>query len=1386
MRRGSSTAVQALVVVSLGLALAACGDLVPLGGEAPPPRIDEPNVPTFPDDELPDGGDPRDVPLEIRSLEPAEGPVEGGFDVMVTGRGLAAGLEVFFDRTPAIDVVVIGPTVAIVKAPPHPAGRVDVSLAHPDHAGGAPETLPGGFRYVGVIQIDRLEPPSGHVDGGEPVTVHGRGFTADAIAFVGGRPLIGQAVSDEHTITGVTPPGTWGAADAHVVGINGTATRVDGFSYGAPPRVTRVSPIVGAPGARVVIEGLALGDDTTVTFDATPAEVLAAARDGSRLEVVAPALSGLVDVSVHGAWGVATWPDAFAYDDAAADPHVLACSHLAPARGPEAGGTTLEIACRGLAYPGLTVSFGGRPATILETDAARGRLVVRAPAGSGEVVVGVASAVAMTEVPTRFTYEPPPAVSVSGLTPSVGPTAGGTAVTIRGQGFAAGAVVQIGALPASAVRVVDGETLEARTPPGAPGGADVIVRQSGVEARATGAFSYEGERLAVALVTPTTAARAGGAYLRVYGDRMGDDVSVTIGGAPCEIVRRVSSAEVHVRSPHIDVGTYDAVVASGGATATLERALTVFDPRSGYGGTWGPPIDETVNVTVWGSSGYGAVAGAFVILDDGGADPITPRQGVTDENGQLTLSGPGLYGPVRVTASRAAFTSYSVVAFDAENVTIILQQNPVPPPPAQGSGTGEQPPPPPTARIRGKVTGLGKYVVAPPASCDAVTIAETDHCRPCGESAPVPQCGEGFACVDTGAGPTNAPYPERCVAACATDVDCPVGYRCGASTDGARCLPSAGVPAAYCNVSSTSLFGYEYPVQNSGWVDAEGRYDIDAMRIGELAIYCFGGYRTDVGVFTPTIMGVRRHLFAGSGERFEDVDVALDHPLERSFRLRMMDPPPWSTGLQTPQVVVSLDLGADGVIPFSRTLVPAGGSEWIAPRQLTTLARELYDTKFFFYTTLAPNLPGAYQPRAYNLVQNVTRIVEDRLPVRGTDGRWTLEGTQLERDLFAVWASPDGQRAFAVGESGTILGRVTGAGWTHQTSFTEQTLRALDGTDGDVWAVGEGSTVRRWDGLAWREIAGPSASDTLQAVAVMPDAVFVAGDIRLRRYDRTTGAWSIVGGPALQEIRGLARLPDGRVVALGTGGRAFVSADGVTFAAVPVPAGVTSTLRAARATSDGAIVIVGDAGVILEGAADAPDLALARIESPTALDLNALAEGASGEVVIVGDHGTAIAWARDGASAPWLQTIDDYRSEAFGVFFDADGRARVVGSAAFILGPFLHFPVITSPVHDAALDDLELAWSWSTGPASQYTQLRLIPDGMIAVWTLIVEGDEMSTTLPDLEAMAGIAALPTGRVRFEVLRVLNRNFDIDGYTTREFSVYARDSWSTNEAYFFVP
>ena len=61
------------------------------------------------------------------------------------------------------------------------------------------------------------------------------------------------------------------------------------------------------------------------------------------------------------------------------------------------------------------------------------------------------------------------------VTPTAGPGSGGTAITVKGTDFAAGAAVMVGAQPATAVNVVNHTTLTATTPALAPGVANDIV-----------------------------------------------------------------------------------------------------------------------------------------------------------------------------------------------------------------------------------------------------------------------------------------------------------------------------------------------------------------------------------------------------------------------------------------------------------------------------------------------------------------------------------------------------------------------------------------------------------------------------------------------------------------------------------------------------------------------------------------------------------------------------------------------------------------------------------------------------------------------------------------------------------------------------------------------
>jgi hypothetical protein len=78
-----------------------------------------------------------------------------------------------------------------------------------------------------------------------------------------------------------------------------------------------------------------------------------------------------------------------------------------------------------------------------------------------------------------FTTTPNTAPIVESVSPSSGPTTGGTAVTITGTGFAAGANVSVGGTAATSVNVVGITTISAESPAGSSGDVNVIVSNPG-------------------------------------------------------------------------------------------------------------------------------------------------------------------------------------------------------------------------------------------------------------------------------------------------------------------------------------------------------------------------------------------------------------------------------------------------------------------------------------------------------------------------------------------------------------------------------------------------------------------------------------------------------------------------------------------------------------------------------------------------------------------------------------------------------------------------------------------------------------------------------------------------------------------------------------------
>ncbi len=239
-----------------------------------------------------------------------------------------------------------------------------------------------------------------------------------------------------------------------------------------------ISPNQGATsgGTTVTITGVNLAGATGVYFGANAATITA--NTPTSVTVISPAGTGVAQVYVVTPGGQSNRLP-FYY---IGSPFILSLSSNS---GPTAGGNTVTITGVEVATA-TSVSFGANVAT--PTVVSGSVLTVTVPAGSsaGQVAVCVNTA-GGTCGGVYYSYVDAPTVTT--VTPSSGPSSGGTSVTITGTDLSTATNVSFDGTPAS-FAVVSSTTLVAYTPAGTAGSVDVVVTSVGGSATAVGAFTY--------------------------------------------------------------------------------------------------------------------------------------------------------------------------------------------------------------------------------------------------------------------------------------------------------------------------------------------------------------------------------------------------------------------------------------------------------------------------------------------------------------------------------------------------------------------------------------------------------------------------------------------------------------------------------------------------------------------------------------------------------------------------------------------------------------------------------------------------------------------------------------------------------------------------------
>lgn len=512
--------------------------------------------------------------------------------------------------------------------------------------------------------VTGISPNAGPVTGGTVVTITGTNLTNppdSTVVTFGTTPATSVSCESSTKCTATSPAGR-GSVSVRVTtgGQQSADTPADDFIYVLPPTLTGVSPDQGpaAGGTVVTLTGLdfyTTPGDTTFTFNGVPATGVSCTST-TTCTATTPPHSGHPRAIV-----TVTTPSGI--DEIFGFRYLPDITRISPNAGPRTGGTVVTITGHGFdATPAqTTVAFGATPASAVSC-ASTTTCTATSPAGSGTVQVTVTTPAA-TSNGVPFTYEAPPAVT--GLSPTAGPVAGGTVVTLSGSGFdpAPGATgVRFGGAAATNVTCTSTTQCTATSPAGSST-VSVTVTTPGGTSNAV-PFTYQGGPPPGGLAAQITGCTAQGGG--VYDCRL--QVTLT-SGAPIDTVLRVGieGATYHnpsgAASPHVVASSgcttpplpspylaingvyarYDLNISSGGcqpgAVVTIAEAVQ---------GTPGTVIRQTVSAADLG------VASASVTLPAATAPPPPPSSDAAAQLAALEAAaqgagpaGPGLAAMVR-------------------------------------------------------------------------------------------------------------------------------------------------------------------------------------------------------------------------------------------------------------------------------------------------------------------------------------------------------------------------------------------------------------------------------------------------------------------------------------------------------------------------------------------------------------------------------------------------------------------------------------------------------------------------------------------------------------------------------------------------------------------
>lgn len=590
-------------------------------------------------------------------------------------------------------------SAGVVSGTPTASGSFSFKVSGTDSSTTSPAAFTSGTVSLtiapeGAPTVLSLTPATGPIAGGTAVTIAGANFLGASAVNFGTAAASSFSVVSGSTIMATAPAGTAGTVDVKVTTPSGAsaANSGDRYIYVQAPTTAPVTATIGYDGAATNVT-LSLGGGT-----ATSVAVAGAASHGT----ARASGTSITYMPQTGFFG----PDSFTYTATNATGTSSPAAVTISVTGPTIaiGPASLPSGTLGAAYSGTLMANGGQAPYSFSTTLASGSLpsglalsstgaVTGTPTVSGTFTFTVSGTDSSTATAATFTSatlsvtivaaasapppsNPPPsgpppsappppspnAPVIIGISPSSGPLAGGTQVTISGVNLTTATAVSFGGIMATGLTATPAGAIVVTTPASTVNGSiDVqVITPNGTSPVVAGdRFTYANFLVPpVANASNATIAYDGIAAVVPLSINGGAATAVTLLSTPTHGVAAASGTSI-TYTPQTGFDGQDSLTFTASNAAGTAAAATVSIMIA-------PPIISIVPATLPGGNVGTAYAGTLV--STGGQAPYTFS--TSPASGSLP---PGLFllpdGQIMGTPTQTGTFSFVLTGIDSSTPT---------------------------------------------------------------------------------------------------------------------------------------------------------------------------------------------------------------------------------------------------------------------------------------------------------------------------------------------------------------------------------------------------------------------------------------------------------------------------------------------------------------------------------------------------------------------------------------------------------------------------------------------------------------------------------------------------------------------------------------------